>query len=445
MTFDKEILRSLRNSVNTESLKEAIQIGNTLLRKKEMVKSQGFKWMSWVALNINISLRSCQNYMNIAKADPKNLNWALGIDDNLDLIRIKKSKSKKGGRVMSDDLKTFCELLSVNFLESEFTKKEVTEKLKLSISLADKTVDSYFNDARKAKYIQVVQEKQPLGHGRGYTPAIYTLDSVADYETINQVKLDMGKYYRMERKKKKFTSKSKRKTSKATKIIKNCSPDKETHNKEYVEAFFLSSLSKYISNARCLIVCGPDYHRHMNILFNSIAKEVFIAEIEENVYDEIVDSALACQYYKAGKVSLFNCSIGDILLSNSAYIDIDLMATIGESLNFVQKHLDHQMESMQGIKALTFTVSVRNGGDKLERFNVLKDLLNQYLGASLVGFDGILNGFSDGVQLSGALVGDKKHCLKHIPNFTDSGRILEMHLFNYSDNCPMVSVLLIYQ
>ena len=99
----------------------------------------------------------------------------------------------------------------------------------------------------------------------------------------------------------------------------------------------------------------------------------------------------------------------------------------------------------ESIKFLTFTVSTRNDGGPLERFKILQTVFQDTgLNAKLEGFRGnelFGNKFPMGSQEHTNL----KFCYKHIPVFSNYGRIIDIQFFTYQDTSPMLSILFVYK
>ena len=240
---------------------------------------------------------------------------------------------------------------------------------------------------------------------------------------------------------KKATKIQKKESYYEEKIITAFNPKvRENPNKRFIESFFLKIAMNYIPKSRCLVITGPDYQRHMTNLFDTIASEVYVCEIAKRVFKKILKQVYKCPYYKAGKVKLINCPVQEIMISRCRYIDLDLMGTIKTIGGIISNKLIFQSNTVSGLKAFSFTAGVRKDGRSEERFIHLYQILKSYLGAELLGFDGVLSGFGKGFKLDGLQAGRK-----HIPNFKDSGKIIDSHFFIYRDDTPMLTCLIIYK
>lgn len=230
------------------------------------------------------------------------------------------------------------------------------------------------------------------------------------------------------------------------KINDKFDPEKrKNHNKRFVEDFFLKIATNYISQTRCLVITGPDYDRHITKLFDTIANEVYVCEYAPGIMRQIEDTASTCPHFQQGQIKFLNCPVQDIMVDKCQYIDLDLMATLINVRSVIAKHIKLQSFVVEGIKVIIFSAGVRNDGQGLVRFKILHDLLSTSLNAKLMGFDGIPCGFGKGVILDGIKTGSGINCTKHVPNFKDSGRIIDFQYFNYADDCPMITAIIVYK
>ena len=236
--------------------------------------------------------------------------------------------------------------------------------------------------------------------------------------------------------------------TKGKKILKQHTSRKNP-NKQFIESHFIQLSNSFLEGdlTPCLTVTGPDYNRHVNALFNSIANHVYIVENSNSVFRRICNWAKLCPYHKANKVSLLNVDINKIFIPDCRYIDLDLMANIFELAPAITKHVANQKLTCDNnsIKCFTFTASTRNDGGPEIRFEKFKDLINNVFDASLTGFQGD-DLFGDGIQFKSLEVGERKYCKRHLPLFKDMGRIINMGVIGYADEgTPMMSVLIIYK
>jgi hypothetical protein len=228
-------------------------------------------------------------------------------------------------------------------------------------------------------------------------------------------------------------------TGAALKIQRDFSPKRSNPNKHIIEDTFLSTAKQYLKLDRCLVVTGPQYKNHINKLISSGANEIFVSEISTKVFlENIVEEASLCSYYmNDGRVSLLNADIKDVMISDCNYIDLDLMKTIKSVLPIVKKHIKHQNETVDGVKAFTFTFSNRNCKTR-------KELLNRFhkemFGAKINISEGYYN------VPEGTVTGrnPSKYCHDIIPFMHTPGTLIDAKIFHYADSGPMASVMYIY-
>lgn len=231
-------------------------------------------------------------------------------------------------------------------------------------------------------------------------------------------------------------------TSKSKSILSSFTEDRNNPNKQFVEDYFLDKVKEHIGSKKvdCFAVTGPDYNRHINKLFNSIAKEVVVCELEADVFNTIYRKAQACPYYLDNKVSLINCDVDKIIPSDCHYIDLDLMASITFVYDSILKQIKPQRDTL---KFITFTCSTRKDGGSKNRLQIFKNLLHTGFETKLENFEGGHNDFGIGVEVFNPSQ-HLNYCLKHNPYITNYGRIKDIDIFTYSDNYPMLSVLIAY-
>lgn len=216
-------------------------------------------------------------------------------------------------------------------------------------------------------------------------------------------------------------------------------------NKQIIEDIFLNAIGMYIQSPKCLTLSGPDYKRHVDKLIEIGASEIFIVEKNQDIFRSLLTLAYRCEHHQAGKVNLLNCDVGNVVINNCHYIDLDLMATIQKITPIIENHLTYQSCMVDGIKALSFTSSLRRSGNSKERFKSIQKLLAEHLDCNLTGFDGTTGSFGEGISLPGSKTGLGSYCVKHIPTYEDPGRVVELHMFIYSDTSPMITMLVIYK
>ena len=226
----------------------------------------------------------------------------------------------------------------------------------------------------------------------------------------------------------------------SSKIIESFTHERDNPNKCYVESYFLNIVKHYIQDPiDCMTVTGPDYNRHVNNLFSTIAKKITVVEHKHKVFNEIFNQACACPKYLNGDVDLVKKDVTNYI-SDSQYIDLDLMGSLQSLIDIISNHFRNQiyLHDQDVYKFLTFTASIRSDGGPENRLNLLKHVFaNTGLNAVLDGFHGEGEPVRDSCQL--------KFCLKHLPDISDNGRLIDSHIFTYQDTTPMLSVLIIYK
>ena len=226
----------------------------------------------------------------------------------------------------------------------------------------------------------------------------------------------------------------------SSKIIESFKHERENPNKCYVESYFLNIVKHYIQDPiDCMTVTGPDYTRHINNLFSTIAKKITVVEHKHKVFNEIFNQACACPKYLHGDVDLVKKDVTKYI-SNSQYIDLDLMGSLQSLVDVIYNHFRNQLylNDQDVYKFLTFTASIRSDGGPEKRLDILKHIfLNTGLNAVLDGFHGEGEPVQNSYQL--------KFCLKHLPDISDNGRLIDSHIFTYQDTTPMLSVLIVYK
>jgi hypothetical protein len=234
---------------------------------------------------------------------------------------------------------------------------------------------------------------------------------------------------------------------KSKKIIESFDEHRDNKNKQFVENFFIDRIQENLGGQliKCFTITGPDYHRHINKLFEKIAEKVIVCEINPHVFNVIYRKALTCPYYLDNRVSLLNCDLDDIDSFNCSYVDLDLMITISNIYNSVLRQIKNQEYSCNetNLKSISFTASIRCDGGEIKRLELLKDLLYEAFELELEGFLGG-TGFGKGYEVNGK--SEKLNfCHKHIPIINKYGSAKNVYVFTYQDHTPMISVLVVYK
>lgn len=223
--------------------------------------------------------------------------------------------------------------------------------------------------------------------------------------------------------------------------------ERNNPHKQFVEDYFLKAIEKNLNGKSipCFTLTGPDYYRHMQKLFNTIANTVVVAEIKKDVFDTIYNKAKVCPHNINNKVSLLNCNIDDVTATNCYFMDLDLMSNIVTIYNTVLKQIKIQSDSCNNnkLKYLSFTASRRNDKGENNRLKKLTKLLYEGFEARLDGFHGG-PGFGEGIKVAQSSK-QLRSCKQHIPDITHYGRIKELHVFTYQDCGPMMSFLITYK
>lgn len=236
---------------------------------------------------------------------------------------------------------------------------------------------------------------------------------------------------------------------KAIKIINNFTQSRINPNKNFVENHFLITVKQYTYGQKisCLSVTGPDYNRHIEKLFSTIAKKVYVVEGKKGVFQKIYNEALICPNYINGNVDLIKADLLDVIIPDCQYVDLDLMGSLEGQINIIIWYMSTQLLYFlpETIKFLTFTVSTRNDGGPSERFEILQTIFqNAGLNAELEGFYGD-ELFGNKIPMGSQEHTGLKFCYKHIPVISNYGRIIDAQVFTYQDTSPMLSVLFVYK
>ena len=219
-------------------------------------------------------------------------------------------------------------------------------------------------------------------------------------------------------------------------------------NKDFVENHFLTTVKQYIHGQKisCLSVTGPDYNRHIENLFSTVADKVYVVEREKGVFQKIYSEALICPNYINGNVNLIKADLADIIIPDCQYIDLDLMGSIKGEVNIITRCILTQLYFLpDSIKFLTFTVSTRNDGGPSERFKVLQTIFQDS------GLNSELEGFHGGKLFGNKIpMGSQEHtqlkfCYKRIPIISNYGCVIDVQVFTYQDTTPMLSILFVYK
>jgi len=237
---------------------------------------------------------------------------------------------------------------------------------------------------------------------------------------------------------------------KSIKIVNSFTQTRKNPNKEFVESHFLTTVKQYIYHGHkidCLSVTGPDYDRHIEKLFATIANKVCIVERKKGVFKEIFNKASICPNYIAGNVDLIKADLMDVIVPGCQYVDLDLMCSLQGQTRIISRYISTQLHYFlpDTIKFLTFTASIRNDGGPAKRFKVLQDIfLNSGLNALLHGFQGD-GEFGDKIPMGNHKHSQLKFCYKHVPIMANPGRIIDTQVFTYQDTTPMLSILFVYK
>lgn len=237
-------------------------------------------------------------------------------------------------------------------------------------------------------------------------------------------------------------------TPRAMKVLKAYERG-EYHNKRLIEKFFVDTALTYLKPGKCLKLTGFDYTHYMTKLFPRISTDVCVVEREPYIFHNIYKQASKCPYNNNGHVQLIQADAKDVKIDNCIYVDLDIMNKLGVVLPVVKHHITSQRETIKGVKAISFTASIRKGGKADERFDLIQDFLHSEFDADLLGFNGESLGFGkggDSFTFPGSIKGRQGVYVKQkTPNFIDMGDILNFQFFHYSDSAPYLSALIVYQ
>ena len=80
-------LRKCIEGGHINAVRNAIKMGNQLHIIKAVIKGRKESWLDFIKDNFEISLRSCQNFMKLAKTPIHKNHYKYGIEGMLQLIR----------------------------------------------------------------------------------------------------------------------------------------------------------------------------------------------------------------------------------------------------------------------------------------------------------------------------------------------------------------------
>ena len=231
-------------------------------------------------------------------------------------------------------------------------------------------------------------------------------------------------------------------------IINSFTEERDNPNKSFLESHILDIVKSYIQTPiNCMAVTGPDYNRHVDKLFTTIAKKLTIVEYNHGIFKEIVNKASVCpRYLYDNSIDLIKADAANVILPDCLYVDLDLMESLQGIQDIVSHHISYQHYfSRHDInKFITFTASTRNDGGPEKRFEILQNIfLNTGLNIELDGFEG-KDLFGDTIPMTKSKE-TLMYCLKHKPIISSPGRMVDCHIFTYQDTTPMITVLIIYQ
>lgn len=237
-------------------------------------------------------------------------------------------------------------------------------------------------------------------------------------------------------------------TAAAMKVIK-AYERKEYHNKRLIEKFFVDTTRTFIQPGKCLKLTGLDYNNYIKSLFPVMAKEAVVVEKEPYIFYKIYQAASKCKKHSRGRVKLIQDDAINVKVDNCVYVDLDIMRKLPNVLPVVRKQIESQRETVEGLKSISFTASIRSGGTTEERFDLIQEFLYTEFDAELLGFNGKQNSFGtskDSLHFPGGISGRQNvYIHQKTPNFVDMGDIVNFQFLHYSDSAPYLSALIIYR
>ncbi len=228
-------------------------------------------------------------------------------------------------------------------------------------------------------------------------------------------------------------------------------------NKDIVENFVVNLGKQYFQDkVNCLTLTCDRYQMHIDRLFDSFAKKVYVLERETDKMNFIIQQAQTCPYNLSKKVRFIPLDASDFTLTDCQFMDLDVGGSIATNLNAIKNHAFQQHRRDRRINIFAFSFSPRGGRHENAETNFknLKSILN-CLDIELIGFDNVKGGTGKGVDMPGSVRENtvkndsNKYCKKHTVNYRaqyDSTTVYDLVYFTYDDGFgPMCHIAIAYK
>ena len=230
-------------------------------------------------------------------------------------------------------------------------------------------------------------------------------------------------------------------------------------NKDIVERKMMISGRRFLKTKRvnCLTVCCDRYKLHVDRLFKSFAKKVFIVERAEDKLKIINEAAKNCRFHKNGKVKIIPLDANDFTLNDCQFMDLDINGTIGTNGETIKKHaLAQRNDKTHSRKIFSFAFSARYKNELT--FSELHEIFKIF-DIFLIGFGGVPGGFGKGKSVPKSINmgprdknnpdGKLRYCKKVEANYsmlTKNVQIEEILFHKYDDGAgPMGHIVISYR
>jgi len=231
-------------------------------------------------------------------------------------------------------------------------------------------------------------------------------------------------------------------------------------NKDIVENKMMLTGRRLLSKRRrvnCLTVCCDRYQLHVDRLFKSFAKKVFIVERAEDKLETINAATENCQFHKDGKVKIIPLDANEFTMNNCQFVDLDIDGTLKTNGETIRKHaLVQKNDNSHSRKVFAFAFSDRY--KKAVTFSELHEIFKIF-GVFLTGFGGVPGGFGKGKSVPKSINmgqrsknnpdGKMRYCKKVEADYTmltTSVQIEEILYHKYNDGeGPMGHMVISYR
>ncbi len=215
-------------------------------------------------------------------------------------------------------------------------------------------------------------------------------------------------------------------------------------NKDLVENAVLNMARGFIKRkVNCLTLCCDRYDLHVNRLFDSFAKKVYIFEQDRDKLIMIYRAAKLCHHYQERKVHVLPVNASELTLNDCEFIDLDIEGSLVKTKDTVIKHAQTQRcqdpQPVNSRRVFSYTFSLRPFSRE-KTVEAMKDVLRTF-GVYLQGFDGEKGTYGKGTNVPGAVIrssrkGGAKNCKEHTVQYTkgtDSTKVSQIKYFTYDD------------